>query len=589
MARRRSYGPIAMMGFGRFRRRAVATAKTDVPGWRRPPIETGRSRLVAIGAGFLLLLTVMGGRLIELTLLRDGEEPRLTTRGLREPIERGDIVDRNGILLATNLKTSSLYANPRRILDAGEAARALAKVFPELDVAEVRARLAPDKSFVWVKRGLTPAEQQSVYRLGIPGLAFQSEYRRVYPHGRLAAHVLGFANVDNEGLAGVEKGLDGLLKPSVRDLTGPLTLSIDLRVQHVLTEELAAAVEAFSALGAAGLVTDIESGEVLAMVSLPDFDPNRPNAGVKDGLFNRATLGIYEMGSTFKTFTLAMALDSGAGSMASRYDATEPMKISRFVINDYHAKRRVLTMPEVYLYSSNIGAAKIALDVGTRRLQGYLRAFGQLDPIRLEIPEVGKPMSPTPTQWREINTVTVAFGHGVAVSPLQLAEGVAAVINGGVRMPSTLVKRPSDAPLAGRRVISADASRDMRYLMYLVVAKGTGSKAAVPGYNVGGKTGTAEKIGIGGYRAKALLSSFVGAFPINAPKYLVLVILDEPHGNAKSQGYATGGWTAAPAAGRVIARIGPLLGLSPGAPLVAEPDRPVLAASAAIGENRAPR
>ncbi|MBM3508508.1 MAG: penicillin-binding protein 2 [Alphaproteobacteria bacterium] len=560
-----------------------------VAGWRRPPIETGRSRLIAIGAGFTLLFTIMAGRLIDLTLLREGEEPRLTASDARTPAERADIVDRNGTLLATSLKTASLYANPKRVLDADTAARDLAKALPGLDRRDLAEKLASDKTFVWIKRGLTPGEQNAVHRLGLPGLAFQEEYRRVYPHGRLAAHVLGFSNVDNEGLAGVEKGLEGLLKTPVRDLAGPLALSIDLRVQHVLTEELAEAVGQFQAIGAAALVTDVTTGEIVALVSLPDFDPNHPGAMPKDALFNRVTLGIYEMGSTFKAFTVAMAIDSGAASLASRYDATEPMKISRFVINDYHAKRRVLTVPEVFLYSSNIGAAKMALDVGTKRQQSYLRAFGLLEPATLELPEVGKPMSPSPAQWREINTVTVAYGHGVAVSPVQLAEGVGAIVNNGVRMPSTLIKRPADAPLAGKRVISPEASRDMRQLMHQVVNKGTGTKAAAPGYSVGGKTGTAEKTGVGGYRTRALLSSFVGVFPIAAPKYLVVVILDEPKGNPRTQGYATGGWTAAPVVGRVVARIGPLLGVAPNAPDDVLPERTVMAASAPAGGSRVSR
>jgi cell division protein FtsI (penicillin-binding protein 3) len=568
---------------------ARSAPAAGVAGWRRPPIETGRSRLIAIGAGFALLFAIMAGRLIELTLLREGEEPRLTASDARTPAERADIVDRNGILLATSLKTASLYANPKRVLDADAAARDLAKALPGLERRDLAEKLASDKTFVWIKRGLTPGEQNAVHRLGIPGLAFQEEYRRVYPHGRLAAHVLGFSNVDNEGLAGVEKGLEGLLKTPVRDLAGPLALSIDVRVQHVLTEELTEAVAQFQAIGAAALVTDVTTGEIVALVSLPDFDPNHPGVMPKDALFNRATLGIYEMGSTFKAFTVAMALDSGAASLATRYDATEPMKISRFVINDYHAKRRVLSVPEVFLYSSNIGAAKMALDVGTKRQQSYLRAFGLLEPATLELPEVGKPMSPSPAQWREINTVTVAYGHGVAVSPVQLAEGVGAIVNNGVRMPSTLVKRPADAPLAGKRVISPEASRDMRQLMHQVVSKGTGTKAAVPGYSVGGKTGTAEKTGIGGYRTRALLSSFVGTFPIAAPKYLVVVILDEPKGNPRTQGYATGGWTAAPVVGRVVARIGPLLGVAPNAPDDVLPERTVVAASAPAGGSRVSR
>lgn len=529
-------------------------------GAAKQAIETGRTRLLVAGAIFLLAFTTISVRLADITVMQQGREPRLAQAARQNPAStmRADIVDRNGELLATSLATASLYANPKHVIQAGEAAAKLVAVLPELSQGELQAKLASNRSFVWIRRHLTPRQQYDVNRLGIPGVYFKRDERRVYPQGALASHVVGITGIDGDGLAGIEKSFDEVLKDGGR----PLALSIDIRVQHVLRQELLATVKRFHAIGAAGVILDVESGETIAMVSLPDFDPHSPTSLDPQTLFNRATLGAYEQGSMFKIFTAAMAIDSGAATMTSSYDASKPIKIARFTISDYRGQNRWLSLPEVLIYSSNIGAAKMALAAGTAVQRKYLGALGMLRPASIELPEVGAPMVPSP--WREINTMTIGFGHGIAVSPLQMASGVATVVNGGWQRPLTLLKRePGERP-EGVRVVSQQTSNDLRKLMRAVVVDGSGKNANVPGYMVGGKTGTAEKINEhGGYKRKALLSSFIGVFPINRPRYVVLASIDEPVGIKESYGFATGGWTAAPAVGHTISRIAPLLGVSP--------------------------
>ena len=495
-----------------------------------------------------------------MSVIETPEQTRTTSlRTVAGPMKTGraEIVDRNGVLLATSLGTASLYANPQKVPDAAVAARRLIGVLPERSEAELTALLSSDKTFVWVERNLTPREQYEVNRLGIPGLDFQEEDRRVYPNGPLAAHTLGFTNIDNVGLAGIEQSFDESLKTR-RD---PLTLSLDIRVQQVLRHELATQIDKFGAIGGGGIVLDVTTGEVVAMVSLPDFDPNAPAGADEEERFNRMTLGVYELGSVFKIFNHAMALESGVATLASSYDATKPIRIGRFTISDYHAEKRWLTLPEIFTHSSNIGSAKMALDVGGTAQKKFLSDLGLLRRTSIELPEQGAPMYPS--TWREVNTMTIAFGHGIAVSPLHLATAVAATVNGGILHPPTLIRRAPGAAIPGTRVLSATTSQQMRQLLRLVVADGTGRNAEAPGYFVGGKTGTAEKQVNGRYKRKALISSFVAAFPIHAPRYVVLALLDEPKGIKETYGYATGGWTAAPVVSRVIARAAPLLGLAP--------------------------
>ena len=536
------------------------------PAWKA--LEACRTRLFFTSVLFACVFAAVALRVVEIVLLAGGTAQSHMPR-FRIPLPptpaRADIVDYNGRLLATTLDSPSVYANPKQILDPADATRKLLKAFPNLNADEVYIKLTSGKSFVYIKRRLTPREQYEVNQLGVPGVQFQHEERRVYPDGALTAHVVGYTGIDNAGFAGIERGLDDTLT-NRRD---PLQLSLDLRIQYVLREELQRVIDDFTAKGAAGLIMDVNTGEVLSMVSLPDFDPNHPGASdpehpgisLADRMFNRNTLGVYELGSIFKIFTVAMALDYGTSTLASTYDASHGINIGRFTIGDYHGKHRVLSVPEILMYSSNIGAAKMAMGAGGQRQREFLARLGLLKTPKIEVSEIGAPHFPG--KWREVNVMTIAFGHGISVSPLSFASAAAALVNGGVLRPATLVKLPPGYAPPGQQVISPKTSEQMRKLMRLVVEHGTGTMAAAPGYVVGGKTGTADKVSGRHYAEKKLLSSFVGVFPINDPKYLVLTMVDEPHPNRQSHGYATAGWTVAPATSRIVQRIAPLLGVQP--------------------------
>ena len=524
---------------------------------RRRALETARNRLLAAGLMFLVAFLVVAGRLIDLTVFDRSERRALAASSGQAILGRANILDRNGQILATSLPTPSVFADPKEILDVDAAVRDLMQVFPDLDRQALRLALAGPGRFVWIKRMISWEDKQKVNRLGIPGVGFVSERRRYYPGGRAAAHVLGLTNVDGRGTAGIEQSFDAVLAKGE-----PVTLSIDIRLQQLMREQLERARRDFSAIGAAGTIFDVDTGEVLAMVSLPDFDPNAPVSDPKDeARFNRITKGLYEMGSTFKVFTLAMGLDAGATTLRGGYNASRPLRMGRFTISDYHPQRRWLSTPEVLIHSSNIGAALMAIDVGSARQKQYLQRFGLLGRMHIELPEVGAPQAPDP--WREINTMTIAFGHGLAVTPLHLVTGVGAVVNGGVlRQPTLIRQQPEDVP-PGLRAISPKTSKQMCELMRLVVEFGTGTKADVPGYVVGGKTGTAEKLNNGRYMHNARIASFVGAFPMSSPRYVVLAMLDEPKGIKRTYNFATGGWVAAPVVGEIVRQMAPILGMPP--------------------------
>ncbi len=477
---------------------------------------------------------------------------------------RGDIVDRNGVLLATTLNTRSLYADALHVSDAGAAARRLVKIFPALSYNSVFKKLQSKKRFVWLQRNVTPREQELVLEIGEPGLAFRAEARRLYPNGTLAAHILGYTNVDNAGLSGLERSFNADLERG-----DAINLSLDVRLQHALQREVARAIDEFDANAGTGVIMDVHTGEVLAGVSLPDFDPNRPNFKNDAGLFNRLTLGVYELGSVFKIFSTAALLDIKDVSLATKFDAREPIVSGRHKIRDFHAEKRILTVPEVFMHSSNIGSAMMGQALGTETLKGFYTDLGLLTPLDFELREIGAPLVPKP--WREVNTLTAAFGHGVATTPMQLSAGVASIVNGGYVVKPTVIKVENDTQnidsngeiRTAVRIVSAQTSQTMRQLMRLVVSDGTARKAEVSGFFVGGKTGTAEKSGKGGYNKKKLISSFVGIFPADNPKYLIFTMVDEPKGNKKSHGYATAGWVAAPIAARVVESMASILGIVP--------------------------
>lgn len=524
-------------------------------------MELARNRLMVAIFIFAAAFTLLGLRMLDLGLVQQvAEVGRKVDDNAPLLYARSDIVDRNGVVLATNLQTASLFANAKLVMEPRVAAQRLTAVLPELSEADVYTKLTSGKSFVWLKRKLTPRQKWQVNALGITGFDFQTEEERVYPQGALASHILGFVDIDGKGLAGIERFFDSRLKdPNFADEA--LVLSVDARVQHALSDELSHTIERFSADGGAGVILDVVTGEVLAMASMPDFDPNHAGSASRAARFNRSTAGVYELGSIFKTFTMAMALDAGVVKLSDSYDARQPISVASFYISDDHPQNRILTLPEIFVYSSNIGAAKIAMDVGGEEQQNFLARLGMLRPATIELGEVGWPLYPE--RWRDINTMTISYGHGIAVSPLQLAVGSAAMVNGGNLITATLIKDYETSDGLQRRIISEETSQQVRAMMRSAVEVGTGKNASVPGYRVGGKTGTAEKSDVGGYREDALMSSFLGVFPMDEPRYLVLVSVDEPHGISETYNFSSAGWVAAPTVRNVIARIAPILGVEP--------------------------
>ncbi|PHP67597.1 cell division protein [Zhengella mangrovi] len=550
-------------------RKPAASQDTEtgivVQGARKFSGGRARQRVLMTMSVFLGIYAVIGGRLAMLAM----EQPREGGPSIaHQQASRPDIVDRNGQVMATDITTASLYAEPRNIVDADEAIEQLATVLPDLDYEQTYRRLKSDAGFVWLKRELTPAQKARIHQLGIPGIGFRAEKRRFYPGGPTAAHILGLVNIDNQGIAGMEKYIDSQGLADLRnaglataDDLAPFKLSIDERVQHIVRDELEDAMARFKAIAAGAVVLDVHTGEIVAMASLPDFNPNNPfNANDKDRL-NRMSAGVYEMGSTFKAFTTAMALDSGQVSIHDHFDASRPIRIARFTIHDFHGKHRALSVPEIFIYSSNIGTAKMAEKIGVDGHREFLKRIGLLDRVQLELPEVATPTEPK--VWKQLNSITISFGHGMATTPLQTAVAAAALLNGGKLIEPTLLPRTrEEADAIAKTVVSERTSREMRYLFRLNVEKGSGKRAAVPGYFVGGKTGTAEKVVNGRYSSSKRFNAFLSGFPIYDPQYVVLVIIDEPKPEHPGVG-ATAGMNAAPTVGNIIRRSAALLGVKP--------------------------
>ncbi|MDN4999543.1 peptidoglycan D,D-transpeptidase FtsI family protein [Bradyrhizobium sp. GCM10027634] len=528
-----------------------------------------RARVGLAMLAFATIYALIGGRLVMFAVGADAHSARRAAAQEVVATARPDIIDRNGEVLATDVKAASLFGEPRRIIDKDEAIELLTATVPDLDEAEVRERLKTRKGFVWLKREITAKQQQDIHKLGIPGIGFLRENKRVYPTGNEVAHLIGLVNIDNQGIAGMEKWLDnqGLADLhragfATDRLQKPIELSVDLRVEHALRDELLKAKEKFHTKAASGLVTNVNTGEIIAMVSVPDFDPNNPKEAHDPDRINRLTTGVYEMGSTFKAFTLAMALDSGKYGLDSMWDARGPLHYGKFAIHDDEPKGRFLSMKEVFTFSSNVGAARIALSQGVEAHKAFLRKMGQLDRLRTELPESASPI--VPKRWGDLNTITISFGHGMAVAPLQAVMGVSALANGGLLIPPTFLKRTEEEARAiAKRVIKPETSDKMRFLMRLNAEIGTAKKANVPGYYIGGKTGTAEKVVNGRYAKKKVLTAFTAILPADKPKYQLLIMLDEPQPLKETYGFITSGWNAVPTAGNVITRIGPLLGIEP--------------------------
>jgi cell division protein FtsI (penicillin-binding protein 3) len=531
--------------------------------------SAGRIRFIALAMAVAYL-----GIGVKLVLLGVSHDPPQTLKVAADQAVSGarpDLLDRNGEILATDVKTMSVFAEPRRIIDKDEAVELITAVLPDVDAKELRERLSSKKGFVWVKRQVTAKEQQEIFHLGLPGVGFLPENKRVYPNGPIGAHVIGFVDTDNIGIAGMEKYLDqqSLTDPHVPGFVldpaalKPVRLSLDLRATHALRDELVAGRERFKAKAAAGAILDVTTGEVIALESLPDFDPNDPGDFIKDPTrINRLNVGVYEMGSTFKALSLAMALDSGKATLNSRIDARDSLRYGHFTIHDFHATHRVLTVPEVFTHSSNIGAARLALMVGVEGHQAFLRKMGQLDRLRTELPESAEPL--VPKHWGELNTMTIAFGQGLNVAPLQAMMSVAALVNGGKMMTPTLLPRSEvDALAVGHAVISPQTSESMRYLMRSNATHGSAGFANVPGYYVGGKTGTADKIVNGHYSQDKVFTTFMAIAPSDKPKYLYLVMYDEPQGLPEDGGYHTAAYNSGRVTGKLITRVEPLEGVPP--------------------------
>lgn len=533
------------------------------------------SRLLLVAICFLLAFGTVGYQMAALAM-SDVEEPAVVTTG-DAPISntRADIVDRQGRILATNFATNALYAHPHEIVDARAAAEGLAQIFPEMDPVALERRLGSEARFIWLRRHISPEQEQMVHDIGEPGLLFGPREMRLYPNGPIAAHVLGGAGFRQEavyaaeviGVAGIEARFDAALRDPARD--GPLQLSLDLTVQAAVEEVLAGGMALMNAHGAAAVLMDAETGEILSMASLPDFDPNARPRPLTEGdaadspLFNRALQGVYELGSVFKTFTVAQALDEGLVTLDEMIDTTGPIRMGGFTIRDFSDHGARQSVADVFIHSYNIGTARIAERIGGERQREFLERLGLLEATQVELLEASSGRPLFPERWGELSTMTISYGHGLSTSPVHLAAAYASIVNGGTRVTPTLLRRA--APEVGERIISEATSAQMRALLRSVVTDGTASFGEVPGYDVGGKTGSAElpRPG-GGYYEDRNITTFASVFPSAAPEYVLVVTLYEPVENSGSQPRRTAGWTAVPVGAEIIRRVAPLLGLRPG-------------------------
>ena len=530
----------------------------------------GQNRIRLLGIMFSVAFIAIATQLSMLTLKKSGDDVNLEVAARAAVRPRPDIVDRNGVVMATDIAVASLFADPRKISDIDEAVELITATLPELDVKSLREKLTvPGRAFVWLKRQASPEERDAVYNLGIPGVGYVNERKRVYPLGRLAAHTIGYVDVDTKGIAGIEKYLDdqgalytaSLSEPDTQT-TAPAQLAMDVRVQHAVTDEVTKAVAKFRAIAGGGIILDTETGEIVALAYTPDYNPNADDKRLTSEQQNKLTSGVYELGSVIKAVTFAMAFDYGTANLQSRFDARFPLIIGSARISDFHAQRKVMTVPEVFTNSSNIGTAKMALQVGLERHLEFLKRVGLLDKLITEVPETARPL--LPKNWGKLASATASFGHGFAVQPLQGLSVISDIINGGMSIPPTFLRRSKEeAQVLAHRIVKPETSEKMRYLFRLNVTDGTASKADVIGYRVGGKTGTAEKVVNGRYSKEHSLTTFIGAFPMDHPKYAIFIMLDEPKALPETYGFATAGWNAVPTAAKIIERVAPLLGVTP--------------------------
>ena len=531
-------------------------------GQRRQVLAVMHQRLMFGMLVFAGVVALIAFRIIYLAAFGDHAGRKVGVTSLIP--ERGDIIDRDGQTLARTIDAWTIALHPKKVIgDKLELARTLAKLIPEYDEPAYFAMLKSDRPFFYLRRRAAPDVVEAVNALGEPGLAIDREPDRLYPQTTLAAHVLGYTDIDGHGTSGVERAFDRQLSDSA--LRGaPVTLSISSKVQQALEHELYSAMTEFSAIGAAGVVMDIHTGEVIAMTSMPSYNPNIAGKNSPDQMFNRATLGVYELGSTFKPFTMAMAMDAGVvKSPGQVYNCPQELHVYGHVVHDTHPFGRACTVAEILMESSNIGTAQIADQLGRDRQKVFLKRMGFLDKVGIELRERGRTLTPG-SRWGPFEVMNVGFGQGIAVTPLHLATGYATLFNGGIYRPATILKVDANHKVApGRRVFTEDTSYKMRALLRLVVTNGTGRKADAPGYRVGGKTGTAQKVIDGHYSKTVNITSFAGVFPMDEPRYAMVMMLDAPHATANTYGFSTAGWNAAPAFSRTVSRIAPMLGVRP--------------------------
>lgn len=540
-----------------------------IDGSRKARDALTRSRLRIALVVILVIFAIMAVRLVALGMTPhiDTVDPQTRTALLAS---RPVLLDRNGLELAFDIHVPSLYAEPRRIIDVPEAAEAILSVLPGLDRMWLVNRLDGDEGFVWIRRELTPRQRDEIMRLGIPGLGFLEETQRFYPGGPTVSHVLGTVNIDNAGIAGIEHYLDRDLELALLQELGlargqdlaPVHLSLDLRIQHILRDELALALERYNAKAAAGTIMDVTNGEIVALVSLPDFDPNQPATMLEDGRFNRITAAKFEVASIFKTVTIAGALDSGAVSLDDEVDASTGVRFGRYTISDYYGQNRVLTVPEVFRYSSNIGTIRIMEAMGKEQFRAFLTRMGFDDRPRIELPEMTS--SSIPASFSDVVAATASYGHGLSVTPLQMLVAQSAMVNGGYLLQPTLLKKGIPDAGDASRVLSAQTSDQIRYLLRLNALEGSARRAnaLAEGYRLGAKTGTAEKVVDGRYSGESVTTFFATSFPMDAPKYTMIVMIDEPEPEGPGTG-RTAAWNAGDTTGRIVARAGAMLGIVP--------------------------
>ena len=527
-----------------------------------------RLRLIALA--FVGVYGLIDAKLVMLGLSKEPPQSLKAVASDAVSGARPDLLDRNGQMMATDIKTMSVFAEPRRIIDKDEAVELLTAVLPDVDARELRNRIGSRKGFVWVKRGITQKQQEEVYRLGLPGVGFLPENKRVYPNGPVAAHVIGFTNLDNQGIAGIEKWVDG---QGLGDLKGagfdikpqdlkPISLSIDSKATFAVRDELAKGIEHFKATAGSAAIMDVNTGEMIAYTSLPDYDPNNPVDALDPQHINRLNVGVYEMGSTFKAISIAMALEANKVTLRSTVDARENLRYGRFTIHDFHATHRILTVPEVFVHSSNIGTARMAMMVGVDGHKAFLRKMGQLTRLQTELPESASPL--VPAHWSELNTMTIAFGQGLNVAPLQAMMAVGALANGGSLITPTFLKRDSsDVRADFPKVVRPEVSEALRYLMRVNATLGSAKKIDIPGYFAGGKTGTADKIIHGHYSKDRVNTTFMSIVPADKPKYLFFVMMEDPQAAEGTYGFHTAAWNSGDVCGKIMERVAPLLNLPP--------------------------